>query len=247
VENTYFNAMNRQSIINLSAIGAGAFMLADTLHEVVGHGGACLLIGQKVTLITSVYFRSRPGSFVTDIGGPVANLVFGLLIFGILKTTKNLSPLIRVFLMFGMADNFFWFAGTLLQSSFSKTGDWVYAIRELHIGTFERPALIIAAIAAYWISIRMIRPFFTNEFVSGRPILYAYFAAIAAAVISGLFSEYGRGRSAFEALLEVISALPLLFIVRKRQGGYNSRASMGFNVTVLVLFIIFCLTLGRGI
>jgi len=180
------------------SIGAGAFMLTDTLHEVVGHGGACLLIGQKITLITSVYFRSRPGSFLTDIGGPAANLVFGLLIYGLLKTTKNLSPLTRIFLMFGMADNFFWFSGTLLQSSFSKTGDWVYAIKELHIGDFGRPALIIAAIAAYWISIRMIK-------------------------------------------------LPILFIVKRRQGGYEPRASMGFNVKVLVLFIIFCLTLGRGI
>jgi hypothetical protein len=237
-----------RAIITMSAIGAAAFMLADTIHEVLGHGGVCLLLGQKIVLITSVYFRSLPGSFLTDIGGPIANLVFGLLIYGFLQTRKGLSSPMRIFLLFGMAYNFFWISGTLLHSSISKTGDWTYAIKELHIGALEKPVLIIAGVAAYWIAIRMIRPLFNNEFQSRQPILYAYFAAAAAAVISGLFSNYGRGPSALEGLLEVVGSLPILFLVRKGQASTGEpRASMGFNAVILVVFVIFCLTLGRGI
>src|SRR5215470_6235351 len=41
----------------LAALGIAAYLIADVLHEVVGHGTACLMSGARITLLTSVYFR----------------------------------------------------------------------------------------------------------------------------------------------------------------------------------------------
>lgn len=87
-----------KEIITFSLIGIAAYIFADTIHEVIGHSLACLIIGQHITLLTSVYFRSTPGSVITDLGGPIANLIFGLLMFFVLKHRENM-PILTMFLL----------------------------------------------------------------------------------------------------------------------------------------------------
>lgn len=240
----------------MASIGVAAYMLTDLFHEVVGHGGTCVIIGQQVDLITSVYFKSSPGSFLTDIGGPVSNLLFGLLIHFFLKTRKNLSPLFTFFLLNLMAYNLCWFSGTLLQSGFSKNGDWTYAIALLNITALAKPVLIVAGIAAYVVSVKIIQLQFNRvnvafvEFPLKQGVIYAYFAAAMAATIAGLFFKYDSVRAALEGLLEALGLLPILFIVpgkQNRTGNYEIGANQTVTVSVFMLFIVFCLTFGRGI
>lgn len=244
-----------KEIITFSLIGIAAYIFADTIHEVIGHSLACLIIGQHITLLTSVYFRSTPGSVITDLGGPIANLIFGLLIFFVLKHRENMPILTMFLLLLLMAYNFFWFSGTILQSSFSKTGDWTYAIKELNIGSFGKPLLIIVGIDAYYLSIRLIGTHFKkfSSLYPGFPlkqsIFYSYIAAVAAAAIAGLFFSPDRIHAAFEGLLEMIGSIPILFMVSRKKVKLESleiKPDMFLNATILVLFIIFCLTLGRG-
>lgn len=115
-----------KSIVTVSFIGIIAYMCTDVIHEVIGHSGTCLILGNKIDLLTSAFFKSSPGSFITDLGGPVSNLLFGVLTYFILKSVVNKSLLSSFFLLNLMSYNFFWFSGTILQSSFSKTGDWTY-------------------------------------------------------------------------------------------------------------------------
>ncbi|MEO7049264.1 MAG: hypothetical protein ABI091_28430, partial [Ferruginibacter sp.] len=207
--------MKFKQVFTLSSVGVFAFMLTDIFHEVLGHGGACLMLGQKIDLITSVYFKSRPGSFLTDIGGPVSNLFFGIVLYFFLQKRNNLSTLFYFLLFTIMSYNFFWFSGTILQSSFSKTGDWAYLIQQFNIGTFAKPLLIITGIIAYIFSIKLIRVILNKiriyfpEFPLKQSILYSWFAAASAAVIAGLFFSNDKMHAAFEGLMEMIASLPI--------------------------------------
>jgi hypothetical protein len=248
-------AAKTQNLITFSLIGIAAYMFADILHEVVGHAGACLIQGHKIELLTSVYFRSSPGSIITDIGGPVSNLLFALLIYLILNQTKSLSLLSRLFLLNMMAYNLFWFSGTILQSSFSKTGDWAFAMTEINIGIFGKFILIIGSIVAYIFSIKLIKAQVTkftsyfSEFQLKQSIYYSYFAAAIGAIIAGLFFKANRGHAAFEALLEMIASVPILFIIPANKVNpvtYETKSRYIFTIITCLLLIMFCLTLGRG-
>ena len=244
-----------QNLIRFSLIGITAYIFADILHEVVGHGGVCIIQGHQIELLTSVYFRSSPGSLVTDIGGPMSNLIFALIIYLILNRTKSLTLITRLLLLNMMAYNLFWFSGTILQSSFSKTGDWTFAMTEINIGMFGKFILVVVSIMAYSFSIKLIKVQVTkftlhfSEFQLKQSIYYSYFAAAISAIIAGLFFKANRGHAAFEALLEMVASLPILFIAignKVNLAIYESKSGYIFNFLVCLLFIVFCLTLGQG-
>ena len=244
-----------KNIITFSLIGATAYMFTDIIHEVIGHSGTCLMLGDKITLLTSVYFRSVPGNFIIDLGGPLFNLLFGILIFYILKRRKDLSVLTRLLFLLTMSYNFYLFSGTILQSSFSKTGDWAYTMKQLNIGMFGKALLILAGITAYYISIKQIKAQFIKinlyfaEFPLRQSIYYSYFAAAIVAVIAGLFFAPARATAAREGLLEMIASLPILFIGsrdRIKVEAYETKSRHNFNIIIFILFIVFCLTLGQG-
>ena len=244
-----------KNIITFSLIGVSAFMFTDIIHEVIGHSGTSLMLGNKITLLTSVYFRSVPGNFIIDLGGPLSNLLFGILIFYILKRNKDLSVLYRLLFLLTMSYNFYWFSGTILQSSFSKMGDWTYTINQLNIGMFGKALLILSSITAYYFSIKLIKAQFIkiklyfSEFPLRQSIYYSYFAAVIAAVIAGLFFAPARATAAREGALEMIASLPILFIVsrdRIKVDAYETKSRLSFNIIIFILFIVFCLTLGQG-
>ncbi|MCB0541417.1 MAG: hypothetical protein KDE33_28175, partial [Bacteroidetes bacterium] len=59
-----------------ASVGIASYMGADIVHEVIGHGGAALLAGFDITLLTSVYFKSNPVNILISICGPLSNLLF---------------------------------------------------------------------------------------------------------------------------------------------------------------------------
>jgi len=243
-------------IMAITSVGVAAYIIADIFHEVIGHGGTCLIIGNKIDLITSVYFKSNPGSFLTDIGGPISNLLLGLLIHAFLKKRKSLTLISALFLLNIMAYNLCWFSGTILQSGLSKTGDWTYAIKELRIGTLGKPVLVISGALAYLLSIKIIRLHVNRightfaGFPLKQSVVYSYFAAAIAAIIAGLFFKYDRTHAALEGFLEILGSLPFLFTVpgiQTKVYNYKLSASSIIPISVFILFIAFCFTLGRGI
>lgn len=244
-----------KDIITFSFIGVTAYMFTAITHEVIGHSGTCLILGDKIILLTSVYFRSDPANFLIDLGGPLSNLLFGVLIFYILKRRQDLSVLTRLLFLLTMSYNFCLFSGTILQSSFSKTSDWTYALEQLDIGMFEKVILIPTAITAYYYSIKLIKEQFIKinlyfaEFPLRKSIYYSYFAAAIAAMVAGLFFAPARVSAAQEGLLEMTASLPILFIVpgdRIKVEVHETESRLHFNIIVFILFIVFCLTLGKG-
>jgi hypothetical protein len=250
--------MNKKtnSIIVSASIGITAYMFTDIIHEVIGHSIAALFVGSKIILLTSAFFKSNPGSIITDLGGPFSNLLFGLFFFAFLKFKSTRSFLSSLLLTTTMAYNFFWFSGTILQSSYSKTGDWVYAVAQLEIGTFAKPLLIIIGIIAYLLSFKLVVNRFSNlkfrfsEITLRQSTYYAYFFGILGAMVAGLFFASNEIAASREGIMEMVASFPILFINRiENENKIQTTLKINwiFYFFVCVAYILFCLTLGKGI
>lgn len=247
--------MSNQSnkLFYLTTVGILSYVVADIIHEVIGHGGTCLIIGNKIELLTSVYFKSSPGNILVDIGGPTANLIFGGLTFYILTRTS----FAKLFLFQVTAYNLFWFSGTILHSAISKTGDWTFAIKEIVSEPYRKILLITVGILFYIIILRVLNFYLSIknkeqqiEHLTKNNIFYSFLFASVAAFVAGLFFQSDSLHSAVEGLLEMAASLPILFLKfgdNSFDKKYIFRPNYFFGLTVFLFYLAFCLTLGKGI
>jgi hypothetical protein len=63
--------------LTVGSVGILAYMLGNVLHEGVGHGGACLLVGAQPLVLSSVHFECSVDSRLVMAGGTVMNLLSG--------------------------------------------------------------------------------------------------------------------------------------------------------------------------
>lgn len=228
-------------------------MIADILHEAVGHGVTGLLIGNKIDLLTSVYFKSSPGNIIVDIGGPIANLIFGCLTFYMLRKTS----FAKLFLFQVTAYNLFWFSGTILHSAISETGDWTFALKEITTDPLGKFSLAILGILSYILIIRYLNAYLNvplkekqGESLAKQDVFISFLFASTAGLLAGLFFKPDRLHAGLEGLLEMAGSLPILFLKFRADSlteNHNFRRRYFFCFTVCVLYIIFCFTLGKGI
>lgn len=196
------------------AVGVLAATLAIVCHETLGHGLGCLGTGGHVTLLTSIWFRCSTGSPITDAGGPIGNLVAGILAVVLLGSTRP-SPTGRLFLLLFAALNLFWLTAQITFESATTTPDdwyWVLQMRP----AISRPVGIVVGIVGYVLVGRWISAVNRKQ---GGPkataILLGYAAAAAAAVIAGLLWRPEPFRSAFQGFLTLgVASLGLLRIAR---------------------------------
>ena len=246
-------AEKKYNLLTLAMTGVLSYMIADIIHEVIGHGGTCLIIGNRINLLTSAYFKSSPGNTFVDIGGPIANLIFGGLAFILLKK----STLPKLLMLQVTAYNLFWFSGTILHSAINETGDWTFAIKEVSSGLSEKFILIVAGLLFYAVFIRILNSYLTDSSYASQhnslkkqDIAYSFFFATLAAFTAGLFFNSDRIHAAFECLLEMAASLPILFLRQTAKTNMTNNKYVGsyfFNLSVCFIFIVFCLTLGKGI
>ncbi|QES87376.1 hypothetical protein [Rhizosphaericola mali] len=244
--------MNDQSkkMFYLATTGILAYVIADIIHEVIGHGGTCLIFRNKIELLTSVYFKSRPGNILVDIGGPTANLIFGILTFYILTRTS----FAKLFFFQVTAYNLFWFSGTILHSAISKTGDWTYAIKEIISEPYSRISLITTGILFYTIILRALSFYLRINnseqqiaALTTKNIFYSFLFAFVAAFVAGLFFQSDRLNSGLEGLLEMAGSLPIFLLKFRNDSNEKFRLNYYFGLIVLIVYLAFCLTLGKGI
>src|SRR5262245_2614514 len=82
----------------LIAISAMAYALANVVHEGLGHGGACLLLGAKPTMFNAIFFNydettaSDTVQRMISAAGSIVNLIVGLPLVALLRSRAPLSP-----------------------------------------------------------------------------------------------------------------------------------------------------------
>ncbi len=243
--------------LTLVFIGALAYVFADIIHEAIGHGVTCLILGNKITLLTSVYFRSEPHSFITDLFGPILNLIVGLTIWIVLKQSNFTNLYIKLLLILTMAFNCFWFSWMCIYSGITNTDDFALYIPTQTKLFFWRLFLILVGLSAYFLTFKLTLK--RTELQSVSPtinvrqlFLIPWLSAGAFAFIAVSFYRPLSIDSYYEAFVFPMF-LPTIFLARQLENNNHTDKQYFYGHKKQIIFfglallILFCLTIGQGI
>jgi hypothetical protein len=192
--------------LTIAAIGLLVGVLADFIHEGLGHGGACLLVGGKPTLLTSMNFEwddrglGRSAHRVVAAGGTIANLLAGGVAVVLLRRPPS-SAHVHYFLLLFAAINLYVGTGYFLFSGVSNIGDWANFIAGLPHVWLWRVLLILIGGASYFLCVRLMlakaAPLTGGEPAVRYPranllMLIPYFTGAALSLIAGAFNPQAK-------------------------------------------------------
>jgi hypothetical protein len=132
------------------AISLLAAMLANVLHEGLGHAATALLTGTKSGVLSTVAWSSGFDSRLVAAGGTLANLAAATVFWIALRRATGASVRLRFFLLMSLAFNLFVGTGYFFFSGVTDFGDWAAVIAGLHAHWFWRTLLAVAGIASYY-------------------------------------------------------------------------------------------------
>jgi hypothetical protein len=153
------NELPAFDLLTVAAIGLMVGALADFTHEGLGHGGACLLVGGKPTLLTSMNFDWDETGFprwavrVVAAGGTIANLFAGAVALVMLRRPPSAVHL-HYFLWLFAAVNLYVGTGYFFYSGLSNIGDWANFIAGLPGHWAWRGLLALLGGASYFLCVR---------------------------------------------------------------------------------------------
>jgi hypothetical protein len=145
--------------LTIIAVGLLVGALVDLIHEGLGHGGACLLMGGKPMLLTSMNFVGdqsslpRSTSRIVAAGGTIANLLAAALALAKLRRPPA-SAHFHYFLWLFAAINLYIGTGYFLFSGVSNIGDWANVIAGLPGHWIWRGLLTLVGGASYFLCVR---------------------------------------------------------------------------------------------
>ena len=248
--------------MTLAAIGATACIVADLVHEGLGHGIASWLTGDRILSLSTVALQNAYPNRIVSAAGTCANVAAGILSLLILHRVHKLSPLAYFLWAFGGFNLFN--VGYLTFSAFAGGGDWGNVISGLAPAWLWRLAMGLAGITLYVISFRWLASFVITFLNRGeislsdrrRLVWPAYLAGgvvltIAAAfnpispsliLISGIGASFGLN---FGFLL-----LPGIVATGERSAPGSTTHipfSPGWLIISLVLSLVFVGVIGPGI
>ena len=239
------------SYSTLGAIAAVAFIVACVAHEAIGHGGMCLAVGGRVTLLTSVYFHCTKGGPLTDAAGPLMNLIVGAACWSLARN-RPLASLSRLFFVLAMAFNLFWGAGYFIFSAVTNTGDWAFVLRDLSLEPRWLWRFLMATLGVV-IYVRSAQAI-ASHLPLDTPLVWPYLVAGAVSCVAALFYAGPVLPAVRQAAQESLgAAVGLLFLAyrRSKQARASPLQSLvaqsnGWLLFSALVTMLFFLVLGRG-
>lgn len=140
----------KDDVLTICAISTLAGMLANVLHEGLGHAATALLTGAKSGVLTTVAWSGDFDSRLVAAGGTLANLAAALVFWIALRRTKGASIYWRFFLLMSLASNLFTGTGYFLFSGVSNFGDWAVVIAGLPVHPLWRALLVLTGATSYF-------------------------------------------------------------------------------------------------
>jgi hypothetical protein len=249
--------------LTVTAISLLAAMLADVLHEGLGHAALALITGTQSGMLTTVAWSSALDSKLVAAGGTLANLAAGIVFWIALRSAKQASVQLRFFLLTSAAFNLFAGTGYFFFSGVTNFGDWAVVIAELPAHWLWRTLLVIVGMAAYYISILVVGIGLVRYVGVPRAeqrrlrklTLIPYFSAALLLAAGGLLNPIGIQlvwQSALPGAAGAHSGLLWLryYIPRKtvpERGSEGIGRNYGWIIVAAILSLVFIFVLGRGI
>lgn len=254
----------QHDLLTVIAITIVATPITDLLHELVGHGGACVLSGFHPLVVSSVHFECSMDSHLVSAGGTLVNLIAGT---GFLFLARKMrSPRMRFFLWLMMTFNFFDAGGYFMFSGMANIGDWADVIRGLQPSWAWHVTLAVIGVMLYLFFVRvslvelqpLLSPDQSERLRRARRLrLVPYFTHGILMTVAGLFNPVGM-------ILVAISAMAASFggcsgmlwmgmwlrgnLIRPSpEEGATIQRSWVWIATAIGVTIPFIFVLGRGI
>jgi hypothetical protein len=182
------------------AIGLVAYIIADVLHEGLGHGGACLLSGGKPLVLSTVHFECSHDTQLVIAGGTLVNLAAGCLFWALLRLARRASAGLRYFFWMSMTVNLLQAGGYFLFSGIANIGDWAEFIKGLQPAWAYHVGLTLLGAASYmlfvWFALLELRPLIGSHPLerkqrAARLTVFPYLAGGTLSCIAGLLNPVG--------------------------------------------------------
>jgi hypothetical protein len=181
------------------AISIVAFAIANVLHEGVGHGGACLLMGGHARVLSTVHFECDRASPFIAAGGTLANFIAGFLSWIAVRRAHLARADARFFLWLLMTVNLLQGAGYFLFSGVADFGDWADVIHGLEPIWLWRTALTVVGALSYlllaWLALlelsRFLGPHEYHRRAARDLTIIPYLVGGLLYTVAGLFNPVG--------------------------------------------------------
>lgn len=247
------------------AIAVVAYVLADIIHEGIGHGGACVLTGGKPIALSTVHFECDGEGRLVAAGGTVANLAVGLACWLGSRIVSRATHL-RYFLWLSMTINLLQAGGYFLFSGVGNIGDWALVIQGFQPLWLWRVGLTMLGVGSYllfvWIVLLEMRPFLGQSEPerlqrAKKLTLVPYFTGGILSCVAGLFNPVGMILVAISAAAASFGGTSgLAWMWQMLRGNRLPRTafempplsrSRGWMIVAGILAVLFTTVLGQGL
>jgi hypothetical protein len=170
------------------SIGVIAYVAETVGHELVGHGGACILAGGHITALAPLWMRCSTQTIPMVIAGPAFNFVFGGFCAAILML-RDRSDTLGYFLWLSCGFNLLVACGYLFVGGATTFGDWGVVFASVEPQWLWRLALAALGLAAYLVALRTLALLYqrmagANGFESGALRRRTLAPGVGAAVVA---------------------------------------------------------------
>lgn len=253
----------KDDVPTVCAISILAGIVANVLHEGLGHAATALLTGAKSGVLSTVAWSSDFDSRLVAAGGTLVNLVAALVFWMALRSARHASVRVRFFLLTNLAFNLFDGTGYFFFSGVTDFGDWAAVVAGLPAHWLWRALLVAAGAAAYCSAVVVVGSGLVryvgvprDETHRLRKItLLPYFTSVFLASVGGLLNPMGirlLWQSALPAtagghsgLLWLTYYIPRGTVPVRPSDGMDR--NYGWISAALALSAAFLFVLGRGI
>jgi hypothetical protein len=250
-------------VLTVCAVSLLAAVLANVLHEALGHAAIALLTGTKSGVLSSVAWSSDFDSRLVAAGGTLANLAAAMVFWIALRSATGGSVRLRFFLLTSFAFNLLAGTGYFFFSGVTNFGDWAAVIAGLRAHWFWRTLLVVGGIASYYGAVLLVGTGLVryvgvprNNSRRLRNLTFIpYFSAVLLSCAGGLFNPLGiqlvwqsalpGAAGAHSGLLWLRYYIPKGTISERPPDGIDR--SYAWIIVAVALSFVFIFVLGRGI
>jgi hypothetical protein len=219
-------AATQPDLLTIAAIAVVASVIANVIHEGLGHGGMCAATGGQPLVLSTVHFECSVDNRLVAAGGTLANLIFGALFWAAARAVKQ-SASWRFFFWLLMTFNLLDAGGYFLFSGIGNFGDWAAVVAGWQPAWAWRMGLIVLGVVTYFfwfvpLCLRDLRPFLGRDAqirvrCARRLMLASYFTAGILSCVAGALNPVG----------------PLLILVSAAASSFGGHSGLAWMWTLL--------------
>jgi hypothetical protein len=240
------------------------YVLTVVLHEIGGHGGACIAFGGHAHALGAYYFDCGYGGMtrlhmrLVAAAGSTVNLIVALITFPLIKRASSLYGKWFWWLLF--TANLLDWSGYFLFSGFSRVGDWGWGPRGAFSGMDHqwvwRVVLVLGGSGLYYASAllaaRRLGQFVCSPSAARRMSLSAYITGGVLSLLVGLLNPIGMVIVLTSSLASTLGGTSgLLWLTRlmlretdARPSSNQFQRSRAWIIVGLVITLLFAFVLG---